>query len=418
MTQKTVLFVGSYSNIPIGYSKISHYLTNELAEFTNLWHFGFSNFPEVKKVHRYISNKVHLIDVLELEKQKDENKNVDTFGTNVFAKVLLDIKPDIIFFYNDVIVICRLLNVIINERAKGTVFNDFKVITYLDLVYDFERLSYVKHILINSHKVLVFSDHWKQNIIKMFPSLGYDENNGIDILYHAYNENVIFNRSKTFCRQRFNLPQDSFIILNANKNVYRKALDITIESFLIFLKSMDMNKTIKLLLFCELTSSIGYDIMALIEIYCAKLSIDYETIIGNNILHIQSTSLSDDDMNILYNACDVGINTCIGEGFGMCNVEHGILGKPQIVSDVGALSDIFNETETLVPVSATFQVSNIMDEHNGEAQICSSKDFASKLSQVYVNYSYYCDIFDQFSRQSKIKYSLSNIINKVKNIID
>jgi glycosyltransferase involved in cell wall biosynthesis len=45
----------------------------------------------------------------------------------------------------------------------------------------------------------------------------------------------------------------------------------------------------------------------------------------------------------VYNACDVGVNTCIGEGWGLVNTEHAATGVAQLVPDHTSLKEIFSE---------------------------------------------------------------------------
>jgi len=53
---------------------------------------------------------------------------------------------------------------------------------------------------------------------------------------------------------------------------------------------------------------------------------------------------SDEAINQLYNAADIGINTSDGEGFGLCQLEHMYTGAPQIVTDVGAYRDFMDSS--------------------------------------------------------------------------
>ena len=46
-------------------------------------------------------------------------------------------------------------------------------------------------------------------------------------------------------------------------------------------------------------------------------------------------------MNLLYNACDVGINTAMGEGWGLVSFEHGAAGAAQIVPNHTACTEIW-----------------------------------------------------------------------------
>lgn len=45
----------------------------------------------------------------------------------------------------------------------------------------------------------------------------------------------------------------------------------------------------------------------------------------------------------MYRAADVCVNTCNGEGFGLCALEGACLGTPQIATDTGGLRDILGQ---------------------------------------------------------------------------
>jgi glycosyltransferase involved in cell wall biosynthesis len=48
-------------------------------------------------------------------------------------------------------------------------------------------------------------------------------------------------------------------------------------------------------------------------------------------------------LNLLYNACDVGINTSMGEGWGLVSFEHGATGAAQIVPRHSACAELWRE---------------------------------------------------------------------------
>ena len=416
--QNVILFVGSYPDLHIGYSKISNILTNFLAELPNtrVYHFGFSNFPNSVKVNRKIDSRIELIDVYKEETENASSSNqLDIYGTNIFIDTILKIKPDIIFFYNDVIVISRLINVLITDGV--TITHPYKVYTYLDLVYDYQRSKFINHIIKFSDKIFVFSDHWKQQIQEYINILG-QEQTSLHVLYHGFDVNTFKILPTAACKHYFGLKSTDFIILNSNRNSYRKALDITIHAFLMFLRKCYFGRNIKLFLHSDLNSTHGYDILDTIETCCLQLGIieEYPLIIKHHIIRLQDY-VDDSVINLLYNACDVGINTCIGEGFGLCNMEHGMLGKPQIVSNVGGLSDIFKDMSTVINPVTSFQVSNICDEHNGIGYLCSSNDICEKLYDVYNNYNKYKTEFLEFRERLLNKYDWDIILKHFKEIL-
>ena len=63
---------------------------------------------------------------------------------------------------------------------------------------------------------------------------------------------------------------------------------------------------------------------------------------------------TDDDLNLLYNACDVGINTSMGEAWGLVTCEHGAAGAPQIVPDHTACGELWGGRGELIPPARSY----------------------------------------------------------------
>jgi D-inositol-3-phosphate glycosyltransferase len=369
-----ILFFATYPNQPIGYARIGNILTNYLASIGHdVYYLGISNFKNIA-VNRYIHPNIKLIDAL-TERRPD---STELYGVDIVCDIIAKVNPDIFLIYNDVIVISRIFNQFIESKIN----KQFKTYVYLDLVYEFEKIKFISHINAQSDHIFAFSECWKQNLIEM----GVNELK-IDVLPHGFDNLLFFpivNPSKN--KELFNFKEDDFIILNTNRNTYRKALDITIDAFIQFLKMNNYNPRLKLYL--NLSTQMGYDILNLIQIICIKHKADYQTIVNQYIFtRNQNEFLSDSKLNQLYNACDVGINTCLGEGFGLCNLEHGGVGKPQIISKTGALKDIFtSEYSTLIEPKSQLYIDGHIDEHGGYIEICSPTDFANAINKYYHNH--------------------------------
>jgi hypothetical protein len=54
------------------------------------------------------------------------------------------------------------------------------------------------------------------------------------------------------------------------------------------------------------------------------------------------------DLNAVYSACDAGLNTATGEGWGLPDLEHAAAGKAQVVPRFGALAEIRGACAELV----------------------------------------------------------------------
>ena len=223
-----ILFIATYPNQPIGYSKIANKLSNILSEIPDvkLYYFGFANFEESKINDRYIHPNIEFIDVVKEERDLGNN---ELYGVNILEKVIIKIKPQLLFIYNDIIVVCRLINSIVEYRKKYV--QNFKIYTYIDLVYDYERPEFLRHMYFNSEKIFVFSDYWKTHLKNM----GFDDNK-ISVLYHGFNKDIFHKLDILCAKKKIGIDENDFIILNSNRNSYRKAQDITIASFLLFLK--------------------------------------------------------------------------------------------------------------------------------------------------------------------------------------
>ena len=413
---RKILFLATHPNQTNGYAKVANKITNYLSEFYKIYYFGFSNYNDAY-VPRVINSNIEIIDVVSEEKIRGFQ---DSFGVDIIEEYVKEIDPDIIILYNDIIVTCRHLNVLNKLRENRFIDGvlipklNFKFVSYLDLVYDYERPYYIDYVSKSSDMIMVFSEYWKKNLIKM----GVGESK-LKVIPHGFNEDKFFKLDKNDAKIHFNLNKDDFIILNANRNSYRKANDITINSFIKFLKMNDMNPKLKLMLHCDLDVGSGYNLFEVIRIECWKENADFEKVANHHIIQVANKRISDEEINILYNACDMGINTCIGEGFGLCSFEHVVLGKPQAVSRVGAHNDIFNGyDEFLVTPSVELNISAHTDAHCGTVYVCKSKDFAEKINSIYNFYKKYEIIANNCGKSIKERYNWDNILKSMKECLE
>ena len=374
-----ILFYATSPNQIIGYGKIGNLISNYLASLDSVefYYFSVGNFDHSKVDNRYINPKIEFIDVTQIEKER----NIDTkLGFDLIEEYMHKIVPDMFIIYYDLITTCEVLEKIqkYKETNKST-----KYISYIDLVCPFERIELLQYLDRNTDSIFVFTDFWKFNLSQV----GINTNK-IHIFYHIVIKDYIKNLSKIECRRILGLNDDDFVILNTNRNCYRKAIDITIKSFIKFFIDEKKNKRIKLFLNMFLDTNAGYNIINLILTACIEQRISFDDIKDqiitppNNIIG----KVSDEMMNIIYNACDVGINTGVAEGFGLCNFEHAFLGCPQIVSKIGGLQDIFlNNFSYVVNPILTIAMPNAMNKHTGNISYCAYQDFTEGMKFYFNN---------------------------------
>ena len=377
-----ILFYATHPSQPIGYGKIGNTISNFLAAQPNveLYYFAISNFPGQTDETRYINSNIKFIDALAEDAAIGSS---ELYGVDIIDRVMREIKPDIFIIYNDIIVTSRLLNALLQYRQE---FKDVtRFVSYVDLVYPFEKLRYIRHIDRNVDYFFAFSDFWKKNLIDM--GVRADK---VGIFYHGFDKHKFQIIPSEVAKEHFGFSTDDFIILNTNRNTYRKAHDISMKAFLELLRREKMDSRIKLFINHQMDSPSGYNIYDLLEVECLKLGLVYEDVLNKHVFMFKNKvgHAEDSQINMLYNAADVGVNTCLGEGFGLCSMEHAALGKPQVISSVGALTDIFkNGGSVLVKPKAVLSVANHVDEHNGDLHICDYNDFADGLQMYFHNSS-------------------------------
>jgi D-inositol-3-phosphate glycosyltransferase len=132
---------------------------------------------------------------------------------------------------------------------------------------------------------------------------------------------------------------DGFLVLNANRNCPRKAVDVTLRAFALFARG---RSDAWLCLHMGMRDS-GVDVAALVR----------ELGIGHRVLCTTGDPypprVPDEELNLVYNACDVGINTATAEGWGLVAFEHAATGAAQVVPDHGVTAELWEEAGVLAP---------------------------------------------------------------------
>ncbi|MFO1046632.1 MAG: glycosyltransferase [Geminicoccaceae bacterium] len=135
---------------------------------------------------------------------------------------------------------------------------------------------------------------------------------------------------------------DSFIVLNANMNLGRKRLDLTLDGFARFAR--DLSPKVRLLIHSK-----WHDWACDVQREAERLGISDRllTITGGETLTAASTEV----LNLIYNATDVGLSTSMGEGWGFVPLEHAAAGVAQILPRHSSLAEIWHgSAEFLEPV--------------------------------------------------------------------
>jgi glycosyltransferase involved in cell wall biosynthesis len=156
------------------------------------------------------------------------------------------------------------------------------------------------------------------------------------------------------------------------------------------------------------------------EIKFTDIPWDYakETIISIE----QPQQLSDREINILYNACDIGLNTADGEGFGLCGFEGAGLGKPQVSSYVGGMIEFLSEDYSILvkPCTSIYLDCKTVGI-GGKAELTSPDEYCNAFWKYYSDpelikkHSIKCreHILTHYRWEILIEYFYKNILKKI-----
>ena len=176
-------------------------------------------------------------------------------------------------------------------------------------------------------------------------------------------------------RKRLSIPQDKFIVLNANRNQPRKRIDLTIQAFAEFAK--DKPDTMLYLHMGE--KDLGWSVREVFDSEMSRRGLDPTNRLIMTMSHINYMNPpTDETLNLIYNACDVGINTADGEGWGLVPFEHAACRRPQVIPNHTSCKDIWKNKGCLIDVAAWVRDKDLSVER-GIIDVDSAVEHLNKL---------------------------------------
>jgi hypothetical protein len=366
-----ILFFCTHCNQGTGYgksaAKVCNWLLANGPPELELVYYAFQNYPNQDIQDRYIDPRIRFIDAIKLDPNSPKG-----FGDHGVLPTVVNEKPDMIFIYNDIAVISALLSIL-----KGTL-NDMKVVTFMDIVYpwqDVERFEIMKPKI---DLTFTYTRSWKEHLVN---DLGWEPNK-IDYL-HLGVDKPKNPMTQEGALARMELPPDTWIVLNMNRNSYRKQWCVTIKAWVDFWVRVGCPDRVKLFVGGVLMSDDGYDIRELVKVECMKHNIDERRVMDDNIFRNPwPLHASDQYVETVMAASAVGINTCCGEGYGMTNMEHSLYGKPQVVSGVPSVKEVMGDVAMVIEPAVWTTVSKF-ESHGGEIAMHDYKPYSDALYHLY-----------------------------------
>lgn len=368
MAKKRVLFI-SDAVAPTGFSTVAHnIITNLPTEEYEVHHLGVNYRGDPHNFHWAIYPASLGGDIWGFRRIPD------------FAKFDFDF----IFILNDVWVI----NTYLEQIKKGFGENIPPVIVYFPVDSMFLDKDWFQHFDIVT-KVFVYT-YFGYEQVKPFV-----EEEKLAIMPHGIDPSKFYRvPGGKFAARKELFParpdfQEGWIVLNANRNQPRKRVDLSIEGFALFAE--DKPENVKLYLHMGM-KDMGWDIIKLTQRY----KIDHRVILTNTLPNLQTIPIQ--HLNTIYNACDVGLNTSLGEGWSLTNMEHASIGGVQVVPNHSALTELYQDCGILIPVNQWLTGNETLTVSG----MVSQEDVAEALQTAYDSRE---DKLVQLSKKSRQKFS-------------
>ena len=352
---KNRFIIVSHGAAATGFSRIAHGIIKALSPYYQPHHLAVNQSSDIIDGPWPIYGKTDYRDAYCLDR---------------LDSLIESIKPEFVLFLHDFWFVSMYMG-----RHSGRNF-DPKMLAYLPVDGQLNRPELFEVINDLDH-VIAYNNFGHKEIDKIRalskhpPGLSIVPH-GIDLEdFYPLSSDAIETRRSAKIKYFGKEEADSFIVLNASKNQNRKRIDLTLEGFAQFAK--DKPKNVKLYLHTGALFE-GPDLNQIID----RLEI------RDRILHTPDWEkdhpvLEEGQLNLLYNACDIGINSSEGEGWGLISFEHAATGAPQLVPDHSACKELWKDSILRLPITGSYELGGfgMLRKHT------SIQHIATQLDRLY-----------------------------------
>lgn len=385
MERKRILWIGD-AVVPTGFATVNHNIIDRLPpEKYDIWMLGINYWGDPNITEGgYRPRGIPVFPAFSPQTR-------DVYGYGRIPELLTKYKFDAIFILNDIWVIKKYLEVIRETVTKSEIQKP-KIVIY----YPVDGGGYTKEWFSDFDMVdqaVVYTEFGKKVSLAVAPDLD------LKIIPHGASDNrVIYKVKETVVDLRKRLfPENpeiwnGFWILNANRNQNRKRIDVSITAFALFAK----NKENVFYYHHAGLKDAGWDFWGLVKRIEHEIGVPLVNRIITTNREPGKQTIPIEYLNWIYNASDIGLNTSLGEGWGLIQTEHASVGKPQVVGAHSSLKELFHDVGVLVPVRTVLRD----QEFCTKRYVLDHYDVAEALNKIY----YDKELYQELSQKSEEKF--------------
>jgi len=248
------------------------------------------------------------------------------FGEDRIREIVEKERPDIVFSLNDPWIVSEQYRRIqdLHQQKK------FKFVGYLTMD-SYNWLGGIDPHINDWDGVIAFTEFGAHEFVKSGVRIP------IAVIPHGLDRDVFYPMDQEEAREKLGLKKDIFIVLNGNRNQFRKRMDITVAAFAKFAVG---RPDAQLYMHMGLKDQ-GWDLMPLFAREMGKNGLDPN---GRIIMTSNSPNppnVSTEMLNWIYNCADVGVNTTKGGGWELVNFENAACRVAQVVPDHTSTKEVF-----------------------------------------------------------------------------
>lgn len=394
LLKRTRILVVGHAQSPTGYGRVLHSLLSQLADRYDVHHFG-PNYHG-----RGVNGRWRIY---------PNTEPIDVFGLGTLTRLIEQLNPALILLLHDPWAIACYLPALCPVRHRTRLV----VYTPIDArMLNPHNLAWIPQV----DKVVTYTDFGRQTIESCLQALQIEADirviphgTSTDVFYPYESKREITPQGRIRARKELAptvaIPEDSFVVLNASRNQPRKRIDLTVAGFGLFAQYKPPE--VRLLLHMGV-KEIGWNVRSL----AAEAGILDRLILTTE--GVRHPEVSDQVLNLIYNSCDVGVNTAAAEGWGLTSFEHAATGAPQIVPGHGGCAEIWDGHAVLLKPVQQQPMGIAL-----EASIVSPEQLASELEALYAHPAHRQAMATAaYANATKPEYNWSNVAGTWANLFD
>ncbi len=329
------------------------------------------------------------------------------FGEDRIREIVEKERPDIVFSLNDPWIVSEQYRRIqdLHQQKK------FKFVGYLTMD-SYNWLGGINPHINDWDGVIAFTEFGAHEFVKSGVRIP------IAVIPHGLDRDVFYPMDQEEAREKLGLKKDIFIVLNGNRNQFRKRMDITVAAFAKFAVG---RPDAQLYMHMGLKDQ-GWDLMPLFAREMGKNGLDPN---GRIIMTSNSPNppnVSTEMLNWIYNCADVGVNTTKGGGWELVNFENAACRVAQVVPDHTSTKEVFEGYGRLIRCDHID-----VDTNYGREMPCPSTDhlveilcemYESKDARSQVADACYARVTDEQFSWDTIASQFGGIFEDVMNEVD